>query len=349
MKIDNLVRENIKKLNPYTSARSEYLNGILLDANENSFGSVLENNLELNRYPDPNHNLMKRKLTGILDVSSDNIFIGSGSDEIIDLTIRIFCSPGNDNVIIPIPTYGMYKVSCNISDIKVQEINLTNEFQPDVNKILTACDKNTKVIFLCSPNNPTGNIINRELILKLLEKFNGIIFIDEAYIDFDEENTVIDLVNEYSNIIVSRTFSKAWGLAGIRAGYCASGKEIINYFYKIKSPYNLNKLTESALLNALEKNNKKNDFIRNIVFERERLYSVLSQFRSIQKVINTSANFLLIKVDKSEIVYKRLVDSSIIVRLRDIPPLLDNCLRITIGTPEENDFLIKKLEEILYE
>ncbi len=251
--IDKLVRKNILKLKPYTSARGSYLEGILMDANENSLGSVVkdEKNLELNRYPDPNQNKLREKLSEYLGVESNKLFFGVGSDEIIDLLIRIFCEPKKDSVLIPQPTYGMYQVACEINDVKVIEVPLEKDFQLDVNRTLKAVQKNTKIIFLCSPNNPTGNLLTRKSILQILNKFKGIVVIDEAYIDFSEKNSSVKLLDKYENLVITRTFSKAWGLAGLRCGYSIANESITNLLFKVKAPYNMNKLTASAVLEAL--------------------------------------------------------------------------------------------------
>ncbi|MEW6701847.1 MAG: aminotransferase class I/II-fold pyridoxal phosphate-dependent enzyme, partial [Bacteroidota bacterium] len=254
MNIDSLVRKNILKLKPYTSARGDYLTGILLDANENSFGSVVEDkwNIELNRYPDPSHNSLREELSKYLKVGKENLFVGVGSDEIIDLIIRIFCEPKIDNAITLEPTYGMYKVACDVNDVPVIPVMLNKLFQLDLDEVYDAITKNTKLVFICSPNNPTGGIIDHKSILELAKNFNGIVVVDEAYIEFAEEHSLIEVVQEYSNIVVARTFSKAWGLAGVRCGYCVTSPEITRLLYKIKLPYNINKLTSQVVLNALK-------------------------------------------------------------------------------------------------
>ena len=262
--IEKLVRENILKLKPYTSARDSFLDGILLDANENSLGSVIkdEQNLQLNRYPDPAQNKLREKLAKHLKVSTNNLFFGVGSDEIIDLLIRIFCEPRKDSVLIPEPTYGMYKVACDTNDVKVLSVPLTRKFQVDVDAMLTAVNNNTKVIFLCSPNNPTGNLLCKKGVLQIVNKFKGIVVIDEAYIDFSASRSFLKQLKNYKNLVIIRTFSKAWGLAGVRCGYSIADEFITNLLFKIKAPYNLNKLTANSILDALEKVKQKKIVLR---------------------------------------------------------------------------------------
>lgn len=344
MEINSLVRENIKKLKPYTSARQGYLSGILLDANENSFGSVVESDLQLNRYPDPNQNILRDKLSDYLKIKKENLFVGVGSDEIIDLLVRIFCEPKIDNVIITEPTYGMYKVACDISNIEAKTVPLNNEFQLDINSIKNSVDENTKLVFCCSPNNPTGNLLDKKDILETAKSINGLLIVDEAYVDFMESGSSIDLINEQNNIIVMRTFSKAWGLAGIRAGYCIADKSIIDYLFKIKSPYNLNKMTSDIILSALDNIEKKNYFIEQINQQKELLINQLKKNKYVDKIFPSDANFVLVKFKNGKYLYDELVKKGIILRDRSGQLNLQNCIRITIGNEEENNILIKELE-----
>lgn len=344
MEINSLVRENIKKLKPYTSARQGYLSGILLDANENSFGSVVESDLQLNRYPDPNQNILRDKLSDYLKIKKENLFVGVGSDEIIDLLVRIFCEPKIDNVIITEPTYGMYKVACDISNVETKTVPLNNEFQLDINSIKNSTDENTKLVFCCSPNNPTGNLLDKKDILETAKSINGLLIVDEAYVDFMESGSSIDLINEQNNIVVMRTFSKAWGLAGIRAGYCIADKSIIDYLFKIKSPYNLNKMTSDIILSALDNIEKKNYFIEQINQQKELLINQLKKNKYVDKIFPSDANFVLVKFKNGKYLYDELVKKGIILRDRSGQLNLQNCIRITIGNEEENNILIKELE-----
>jgi histidinol-phosphate aminotransferase len=344
MEINSLVRDNIKKLKPYTSARQGYLSGILLDANENSFGSVVESDLQLNRYPDPNQNILRDKLSNYLKIKKENLFVGVGSDEIIDLLVRIFCEPKIDNVIITEPTYGMYKVACDISNVETKTVPLNNEFQLDINSIKNSTNENTKLVFCCSPNNPTGNLLSKKDILETAKSINGLLIVDEAYVDFMESGSSIDLINEQYNIVVMRTFSKAWGLAGIRAGYCIADKSIIDYLFKIKSPYNLNKMTSDIILSALDNIEKRNYFIEQINQQKKLLINRLKQNKYVEKIFPSDANFVLVKFKNGKYLYDELVKKGIILRDRSGQLNLQNCIRITIGNEEENNILIKELE-----
>ncbi len=344
MNIDSLVRENIKKLKPYTSARQGYLHGILLDANENSFGSVVESELELNRYPDPNQNILREKLSSYLNVKKENLFIGVGSDEVIDLLVRIFCEPKEDNVIITEPTYGMYKVACDINNVDVKNVPLNSHFQLDVVAVQSNFNENTKLVFCCSPNNPTGNLLNKYDVLEIAKSINGLLIVDEAYIDFNEKGSVIELIIEQPNIVVMRTFSKAWGLAGIRAGYCVADKSIIDYLFKIKSPYNLNKMTADVILKALNNLSLRNSFIGKINMQKTRLIEILKQLKIAEQIFPSDANFVLVKFSNGKMIYNELVKKGIILRDRSNQLNLENCIRITIGNEEENKLLLKELE-----
>ena len=351
MDIKKLVRKNILDLKPYTSARDIYDSdeGILLDANENSWGStftVIEE-LRLNRYPDPHQKDLKKIVSEYYKIPEDNLFFGVGSDEIIDLLIRIFCEPGKDTALIPEPTYGMYKVACDVNNIETISILLTDEFQIDPEEIKKNKKGNTRIIFLCSPNNPTGNLLKKEDVLKVCEENDAIVVVDEAYIDFSLDGTLINEINDYPNLVVLRTFSKAWGLAGIRLGYCAADPEIIKLLFKIKAPYNINSLTRYALQNAMTNFELKDKYITGIVKERERLKNQLETLPGVQKVYPSDANYLLVKCDGAKEVLNKLADKGIIVRDRSTQPKLENCIRISIGSEEENDILWEEIRKIL--
>ncbi|MBK7105146.1 MAG: histidinol-phosphate transaminase [Ignavibacteriae bacterium] len=347
--IEKLVRKNILNLKPYTSARDSFQEGILLDANENSLGSVIEDehNLQLNRYPDPAQNKLREKLSKYLNVSAKNLFFGVGSDEIIDLLIRIFCKPKKDSVLIPEPTYGMYKVACDVNDVETISIPLDKKFQVEVKTTLGAIQKNTKIIFLCSPNNPTANLLSKNNVLEIVNKFNGIVVIDEAYIDFNENQSFIDEFKKNKNLVIIRTFSKAWGLAGIRCGYSVADEFITNLLFKIKAPYNLNKLTANAILDALSNVKQKNYFVKKLNSEKEKLVIELKKIKQVQKVYPSDANFILFKIKNATDVYNKLAAKGVIIRNRSNQFNLENCLRISIGTPKENKIFLAKLKEIL--
>jgi len=343
-------------LKPYTSARDLYEgNGILLDANENSWGSTFTNtndlcngklNLELNRYPDPHQNAMKKFVGNILSIPKDNLFFGVGSDEIIDLLIRIFCNPGKDKVIIPEPTYGMYKVACDVNDVSTVKVLLNDNFQVDLEEIRKNYSTRVKMIFLCSPNNPTGNLLNKRDVISLCKEFNSIIVVDEAYIDFSGSGSMINEIKEFPNLIILRTFSKAWGLAGIRLGYCAANSEIIKLLFKIKAPYNINTLTRFALEASINNFELKEKYVKGLVKERERLKNQLETLPIVITVYNSDANFILVKFQDAKKVQTKLADSGIIVRDRSTQPKLENCLRISIGSEKENDALWSELKKI---
>ena len=342
--IGNLVRKNIKDLVPYSSARHEFKGeaSIFLDANENSFGSPLAQHF--NRYPDPLQWQLKFEVARIKGVPAENIFIGNGSDEVIDLAYRIFCNPGKDNVIICPPTYGMYKVSADINDVEIKKVNLTQQFQLDVEGILHVTDENTKLLFLCSPNNPTGNNMNRYDVELLLNNFPGIILIDEAYINYSRQKTFVQELTEYPNLIVMQTLSKAWGLAALRLGLCFASSEIIDLFNKVKPPYNINKASQELAIEALQNTQQVNTWITEIVEQRDNLIKEFVAFHFIKKIYNSDANFLLIQVNDVDALYQYLSANKIIVRNRSKDILCENCLRITVGTPQENQELVKILK-----
>ena len=311
-----------------------------LDANENSYGSPLDVNY--NRYPDPLQWQLKEELSKIKGIPPQNIFIGNGSDEVIDLAYRIFCDPGKDNVIICPPTYGMYKVCANINDVQVKEVNLTKEFRLNVDAILQSADSNTKLLFICSPNNPTGNNMNRIDIELLLNNFPGIVIIDEAYINYSRQKTFLQELTEYENLIVMQTLSKAWGLAALRLGLAFASEKIIELFNKVKPPYNINKASQELGIKALSGIEKVNENIKSTVEQRNILQQQLCQFNFIQKVYPSDANFILIKTGDADSLYKYLSAQKIIVRNRSKEPLCENCLRITVGTPHENEILTEE-------
>jgi len=341
--LQKLVRENIQKLTPYSSARHEFTGkgSVFLDANENAYGSPLEH--KFNRYPDPLQWQLKFQLARIKGVPAENIFIGNGSDEVIDLAYRIFCNPGKDNVIVCPPTYGMYEVSANINDVAIKKVSLTADFQLDVEGILNAVDANTKLLFICSPNNPTGNNMAREDVEILLNNFPGIILIDEAYINFSMQKTFIQELTEYPNLVVMQTLSKAWGLAALRLGLCYGSMDIIGLFNKVKPPYNVNGASQQLGLEALQHTTLVNDWITATVAQRELLIQKVSTLSFVEKIYPSDANFFLMKVKDAGKLYSYLSDHEIVVRNRSKDPGCENCLRITIGTPEENEQLINLL------
>jgi histidinol-phosphate aminotransferase len=347
--LENLIRENIKNLTPYSSARKEFSGAaqIFLDANENSFGSPLPENY--NRYPDPLQTEIKEKIAEWNDVKPTEIFVGNGSDEAIDLLFRIFCRPQIDNVLICPPTYGMYEVSAEINDVNVKRANLTADFQLDFQKIKNAIDENTKLLFICSPNNPTGNSFERESILKLIKDFHGIVVVDEAYIHFSIEKSFVSEINNFSNLVVLQTFSKAWGLAGLRVGLSFANEKIISLFNRVKPPYNVSQIAQKAILEALENKSDVEKTVKKIVSEREKLIENLRAFSFVTKIYPTDANFVLVKTIDAETIYKFLLDEKIVVRNRNNVELCAGCLRITIGTNEENAALLNSLEKLIIE
>jgi histidinol-phosphate aminotransferase len=346
MNIKDLQRENIKTLRPYSTARDEFKGQaeVFLDANENSFGSPLPANY--NRYPDPLQLDVKDAISKIKGVPIENTFLGNGSDEAIDLLYRAFCNPGKDNVIVLPPTYGMYEVSANINDVELRRVNLLPNYQLDLEKIAEAIDANTKMIFICSPNNPTGNSINRTDIETILANFKGLVVIDEAYINFARQKTFIQELIEYPNLVVLQTFSKAWGLAALRLGMAFSSTTVIDILNKVKPPYNIGQATQDLALEALKNIEQVNSWIKTTVSERERLSNALSLLANVNQVYPSDANFILVNIDNPHEVYNKLVDKGIIVRDRSKVSLCEGCLRITVGTEEENDHLLKTLETL---
>lgn len=340
--INNLVRENVKAMKPYSSARDEFedfdtANMIFLDANENPF------NNGVNRYPDPQQKTLKLVLATQNKLQQNQILLGNGSDEVLDLLFRAFCEPKTDNIITLPPTYGMYGVLANLNAVENREVLLSKDFQPQLDLILKAVDTNTKIIFLCSPNNPTANSFSNESVLFLLENFKGLVVIDEAYIDFSEKESWLKKINEYPNLIVTQTLSKAYGLAGIRLGICYASAAIIAVLNKIKPPYNVNELTQKRALERLNKPEVIENEIALIKKQRTKLLDSLKTINFVKQIYPTEANFILIKVDDANKRYDELIAKGIVIRNRTTQPLCENTLRLTIGMEEENNKLIKTL------
>ena len=341
--LNSLTRDNIKSLKPYSSARDEFSGEakVFLDANENSLGSPLMK--WYNRYPDPHQVKLKEAISAIKSVDADQIFLGNGSDECIDLLYRCFCNPGKDNVIICPPTYGMYEVSANINDVELRRAPLLGDFQLNLAHIETLIDANTKLIWICSPNNPTGNSINRNDIETILNNFSGLVVIDEAYINFSRHKSFTQELADYPNLVIMQTFSKAWGLAGLRLGMAFASKELISILNTVKPPYNINQATQELALKALKEVGQVNDMIKEIVQMRVALKAVLEKIPAIEKVYPSDANFLLVKMKNARKVYEFLLTEGIVVRDRSNVILCEDCLRITIGTEEENTQLVEAI------
>ena len=340
--LEELVRPNILSLKPYSSARDEYSGKeahVFLDANENPY------NQPFNRYPDPLQRDLKAMIEKVKQVPASCIFLGNGSDEAIDLAYRCFTRPGIDNVVAIEPTYGMYKVCADINDVEYRPVLLDEHFQISAEKLLVACDDNTKIIWICSPNNPTGNNINREEITKVLEQFEGIVIIDEAYSDFSQEKPFRLELRNYKNLIVLNTFSKAWGCAAIRLGMAFAHPEIINIYNKVKYPYNVNLLTQQKAMEVLKEPYETDKVIRILLQERARLISAFRDLPICEGIYPTDANFFLAKMTDAQKIYDYLVNKGIIVRNRTRISLCNNCLRITIGTKTENAELLSALRQ----
>lgn len=339
--LKRLLRKNIREIAPYSTARDEFqgVASVYLDANESPFST------DINRYPDPMQSELKVKVSRIKNVHPHQIFLGNGSDEAIDLIIRAFCEPGSDNVVAMKPTYGMYKVAADINNVAYKEVLLNSKFSLDANALLDTVDRKTKVIFLCSPNNPTANSLVREDIIHILNKFNGIVVIDEAYIDFSEQESYTYTLDNYPNLIVMQTFSKAWGMAGVRLGMAFASKEITEVFNHIKYPYNISVLTQQKALEMLDKVEEKDANVHLILEERKALIIELNKLAFINQVYPSDANFVLIKVDNAKRLYDYLLNLEIIVRDRSKVSLCEGCLRITVGTPEENQNLLQNLSK----
>jgi histidinol-phosphate aminotransferase len=340
MNIDKLLRNNIKALKPYSSARDEFSGeaDVYLDANENPF------NKPYNRYPDPLQWAVKEKIAAIKNIAPEKIFLGNGSDEPIDIIFRAFCEPGVDNMVSIDPTYGMYQVAADINNVEVRKVKLDENFGFSAQKLLDATNLYTKVIFVCSPNNPTANLLDKSEIVKLLTDFDGLVVVDEAYIDFAPESSLLPELDNYPNLIVLQTFSKAWGMAGIRLGMAFAQPEIIRIFNKVKYPYNINILTQKKALKLLDNYQEKEEWVKTILEERGKMVKKLFKLPFVQVVYPSDANFILVKMNDARGIYEYLTEQKIIVRDRSKITLCDDCLRITIGSPKEN----KKLRKALY-
>ncbi|MDB5191660.1 MAG: hisC [Segetibacter sp.] len=341
--LNKLTRENIKKLTPYSSARDEFSGEakVFLDANENAIGSPVTK--WYNRYPDPHQVKLKEAISQVKSVPANQIFLGNGSDECIDLLYRCFCEPGKSNVIICPPTYGMYEVSANINDVEIRKAALLDDFQLDLVHLENLVDENTRLIWICSPNNPTGNSFTRTDVEMVLNNFNSIVVVDEAYINFSRQKSFIQELVDYPNLVVMQTFSKAWGLAGLRLGMAFASPGIIDVLNKVKPPYNINQATQEIALKALEEVGQVNDMIKELVQMRAALKGVFEKIPFIEKVYPSDANFLLVKMKDARKVYEFLLTKGIVVRDRSNVKLCDDCLRITVGTEEENTELIEAL------
>lgn len=339
MNIQNLVRENIKNLTPYSSAREEFSAdaGVFLDANENPFG-------DFNRYPDPYQKTLKTEISKIKNIETNKIFLGNGSDEVIDLLMRIFAEPKKDKILVFNPTYGMYEVSANINDVEVVSYPLNEDFQIEFNEDLEEIlkDENLKLVFVCSPNNPSGNLIARKSVLEILQKFNGIVVVDEAYEDFSKEQSWISEIDNFPQLVVMQTFSKAWGMAGLRVGMAFAQPEILDLMNKVKPPYNISILNQKEVYNALQNIEEFRKNLNEILEQRSFIENELIKFNFVKKIYPSDANFLLIKVENADQLYNYLVDEKIIIRNRN--KVVENCVRITIGNQEENQKLLLSLE-----
>jgi histidinol-phosphate aminotransferase len=343
MNINNLLRKNIKNLQPYSSARNEYSGEamVFLDANENPF------NEPYNRYPDPLQKKLKEKVAALKNVKPEQIFLGNGSDEPIDLLIRSFCEPGKENIVTIDPTYGMYKVAASVNNVEVKKVSLTEDFQLDAEQMLNAADENTKLIFLCSPNNPTGNLLDKKAVSEVVEKFNGIVVLDEAYIDFAPGKSLLPELSNHPNLVVLQTFSKAWGMAGIRLGMAFAAPEIISVLNKIKYPYNLNILTQEKAMELTDNREKVEKWVKRIIAERSKMAELLKIFPFVEKIFPSDANFLLVKMHDARGIYDYLAERGIVVRDRSKIHLCENSLRITIGTSKENEQLLKAMNDLI--
>ena len=340
--LEKLVRPNIWSLAPYSSARDEYSGKeahIFLDANENPY------NAPYNRYPDPLQRELKARLTKVKGVPENMIFLGNGSDEPIDLSYRIFCQPGKDNVVAIAPSYGMYAVCADINDVEYRPVLLDDNYEFSADRLLAACDENTKIIWLCSPNNPTGNSLDRDEMLRVVEHFDGIVIIDEAYIDFAQQKSMRPELPTHPNLIILQTMSKAWGSAAIRLGMAFASPEIIAIYNKVKYPYNVNLLTQQQALKALEDPFEVDKWVKTLLTERYRVMQAFTELPICQQIFKTDANFFLARMTDAKKIYDYLVDKGIIVRNRSRIQLCDNCLRITIGTRTENNELLAALRQ----
>lgn len=342
--IEKLLRPHILGIKPYSSARDEYSgkDGVFLDANENPYGSLTGE--PFNRYPDPYQLEIKEKLSFIKGVRPTQIFLGNGSDEAIDLLMRAFCIPGKDNIILLPPTYGMYEVSASINDIEIKKVSLTENYQLRPTEVLAAVDSHTKIIFICSPNNPSGNKMKRQDIRAILEGFEGLVVVDEAYIDFSDEPSFTEELLEFPNLLVMQTFSKAWGMANLRIGMAFASEEIIRVLNLIKPPYNISGLTQQKVIESLEQADKIQEVVQTVLKEKDRLSKALEKLPFISHIYPSNANFILVKMTGAKKVYDHLINDLIIVRDRSKVVLCEDCLRISVGTREENEALIRELE-----
>ena len=343
--LHKITRPNIVKLIAYSSARDEFSGAakVFLDANENSLGSPLMK--WYNRYPDPHQKAIKHKLAIVKSIAPEHIFLGNGSDECIDLLFRSFCEPGKDNVIICPPTYGMYEVSANINDVAIKKVPLLDNFQLDLIHMENAIDANTKLIWICSPNNPTGNSLNRVDIETILNNFNGIVVVDEAYINFARQKSFLQELADYPNLVILQTFSKAWGLAGLRLGMAFASLDIIDVLNKVKPPYNINQATQELALKALEETGQVNDMIKLLVDMRDALAAVFQSMPTVETVYPSDANFILVKIKDARKIYEFLLTKGIVLRDRSTVKLCEDCLRITVGTEAENTLLVDAMHE----
>lgn len=342
MNLQQLVRKNVWNMKPYSSARDEFKGeaSVYLDANENPL------NDKYNRYPDPLQWSLKEKIGRVKNIAPENIFLGNGSDEPIDLVIRVFCEPRTDNIVAIDPTYGMYQVCADINDVEYRKVLLNENFDLEAAKLLEKVDNNTKLIYLCSPNNPTGNLLNRKEIEKILSSFAGIVIVDEAYIDFASEDSWLSELDKYPNLVVLQTFSKAWGLAAVRLGMAFASPEIIKLFNKVKYPYNVNILTQNFVNEELDKLELRKQWISALLKGRDYLKNELPKLPFVQQIYPTDANFILVKVNDANALYKQLADKGVIVRNRNSVSLCAGCLRVTVGTDEENKTLIYTLKKL---
>lgn len=342
MEINELIRKNIRDLQPYSCARDEYSgeNAVLLDANENPFETGY------NRYPDPYQQKLKAAIAGLKKVDVDRMLLGNGSDEIIDLLIRSVCEPGANNIVVFSPGYSMYEVSAAINAVEVKKINLTPAFLPDWEEMKRQIDEHTRIIFLCTPNNPTGKVIPYEQIAIICREFSGLVLVDEAYIDFTAERSAVGLLDQYPNVVVLQTLSKAWGMAGLRLGICFASPDLIRILNRVKAPYNISSLTQDVVFRLLM---DQEEFQRKCIViktERTRLLEELRNLNLFDRVYDSEANFILVTSQNSRVIYRELISQNIVVRLRDIPPLIPGGIRITVGTPKENTHLIKVLNTV---
>jgi histidinol-phosphate aminotransferase len=346
MEISKLLRPHLLNLTPYSSARDEYkgIADVYLDANENSFGSTSEDRYR--RYPDPYQAALKHRIGEIKGITPSRIFLGNGSDEPIDLLIRAFCNPGKDKILITPPTYGMYEVSASINDAGIVKVPLTKSYTLDIKNILEAIEPGLKLIFLCSPNNPTGNCMNTEHMLEIVKKFQGLVVIDEAYIDFSKQKSFIAQLKNFQNLIILQTFSKAWGLASLRLGMAFADEEILAVLNMIKPPYNINGATQELALKALDNYDRMKHMLAEEQEQKAYLESLLGKLPLVRVIYPSDANFFLVKMDNAHAVYQGLIDRKVIVRDRSKVELCEDCLRITVGTRHENDTLISELKNM---